>query len=205
MTLREESGKGSLPADGQTAASPADPGPVPEPAAAPGHHEPAVADPGRRPHSRARMLMIAGAVVLCLVALGGLTTVMLLRGGARAQGAPHLPPVFRLRPGECVNSALNAGSAARVVPCGQPHDAEIYAAFRLAGRNWPGSAAVGARARLGCVARLGSYLNPQLATAALAQFYIFPSSGAWAVGERTVICEVRSTQGKLTGSVHGLR
>jgi hypothetical protein len=54
------------------------------------------------------------------------------------------------------------------------------------------------------VARLGSYLNPQLATAALAQFYIFPSSGAWAVGERTVICEVRGTQGKLTGSVRRL-
>jgi putative regulator of septum formation len=205
MTLREESGKGPLPADGQTAASPADLGPVPEPAAAPGHREPAVADPGRRQHSRARTLVLAGSVVLCLAALGGLTTAMLLRGGARAHAAPRLPAVFRLRPGECVNSALNAGSAARVVPCGQPHDAEIYAAFRLAGRNWPGSAAVGARARLGCVARLGSYLNPQLATAALAQFYIFPSSGAWAVGERTVICEVRSTQGKLTGSVHGLR
>jgi hypothetical protein len=148
--------------------------------------------------------VLAGSVVLCLVALGGLTTAMLLHGGARAPAAPHLPSVFRLRPGECVNSALNAGSAASVVPCGQPHDAEIYAAFRLAGRNWPGSAAVGARARLGCVARLGSYLNPQLATAALAQFYIFPSSGAWAVGERTVICEVRGTQGKLTGSVRRL-
>jgi hypothetical protein len=149
--------------------------------------------------------VLAGSIVVCLVALGCLTTALLLRGGARAQATPpRLPSVFRLRPGECVNSALNAGSAARVVPCGQPHDAEIYAAFRLAGRNWPGSAAVGARARHGCVARLGSYLNPQLATAALAQFYIFPSSGAWAVGERSVICEVRSTQGKLTGSVRGL-
>jgi Septum formation len=204
MTLREESGKGPPPADGQTAASPADLAAVPEPTPAPDDREPAVTDPGRRPHSRVRTLILAGSVVLCLAALGGVITAVLLRGGARVQATPHLPAVFLLRPGECVNSALNASSAARVVPCGQPHDAEIYAAFRLAGRNWPGSAAVGARARLGCVARLGSYLNPQLATAALAQFYIFPSSGAWAAGERTVICEVRSTGGKLTGSVRRL-
>lgn len=203
MTLREEPGKGPLPADGQAAASRPDLSAVPEPAVAPGDLEPASADPGH-PRSSVRTLMLAGYIVLCLIALGGLTIIMLLRGGAKAQAAPHLPPVFRLRPGECVNSAPNASSTARVVPCGQPHDAEIFAAFRLAGRSWPGSAAVGARARLGCVARLGGYLNPQLATAALAQIFIFPSRGAWAVGERTVICEVRSAQGKLTGSVRGL-
>lgn len=203
MSLREESGKGPLPADGQTAASRPDLSAVPGPAAAPDPFEPAGAGPGR-PRSSIRTLMLAGSIVACLVALGGLAAVMFLRGGARAQAAPHLPSVFRLRPGECVNSALNASSAVRVVPCGQPHDAEIFAAFRLAGQSWPGSAAVGTRARLGCVARLGGYLNPQLATAALAQIYVFPSRGAWAVGERTVICEVRSAQGKLTGSVRGL-
>jgi hypothetical protein len=90
------------------------------------------------------------------------------------------------------------------VPCGQPHDAEVYARFALAGHNWPGGAAIGAQARRGCTARLGGYLNPQLATTVLAESYVFPDRGAWNAGERAVICEIRSTAGKLTGSVRGL-
>jgi hypothetical protein len=90
------------------------------------------------------------------------------------------------------------------VPCGQPHDAEIYARFGLAGQRWPGTTAVGTLARQGCTARLSGYLNPQLATSVLAESYVFPDQGAWNAGERTVICEIRGTAGKLTGSVRGL-
>jgi hypothetical protein len=89
------------------------------------------------------------------------------------------------------------------VPCAQPHDAEIYARFGLTGHRWPGPA-IGAQARRGCTARLGGYLNPQLATSVLAESYVFPDQGAWNAGERTVICEIRGTAGKLTGSVRGL-
>lgn len=195
MSLREESGNGTPPADGQTVAG--QPGPPATPA--PGE------DTSRKRRPGIRALIFGGTALICVIALGSLATAVLLHSRARAHvPPPHLPPVFRLRPGECINSAPNASSAVQAVPCTQPHDGEIFAAFRLAGRSWPGSAAVRARARSGCMSRLGSYLNPQLATATLAQFYIYPSPGAWAVGERTVICEVRSTQGELTGSVRGL-
>jgi hypothetical protein len=115
-----------------------------------------------------------------------------------------LPSVFRLHTGECVDSGRSGISSPTVVPCGQPHDAEIYARFALTEHNWPGGAAIGAQARRGCTARLGSYLNPQLATSVLAESYVFPDQGAWNAGERTVICEIRSTAGRLTGSVRGL-
>jgi hypothetical protein len=49
--------------------------------------------------------------------------------------------------------------------------------------------------------RFGSYLNPQLATADLSQEYVYPNQAAWQAGERTVICEVRSSSGQLSGSV----
>jgi hypothetical protein len=107
--------------------------------------------------------------------------------------------------GECVNARPGEVSSPTVVPCGQPHDAEIYARFGLAGPRWPGAAAIGTLARRGCTARLGGYLNPQLATTVLAESYVFPDQGAWSAGERTVICEIRGTAGKLTGSVRGLR
>ena len=33
---------------------------------------------------------------------------------------------------------------------------------------------------------------------------VFPNQSAWDAGVRTVICEIRGTAGKLTGSVRGL-
>ena len=164
------------------------------------------ASPGGSPPRRRRSLaaiLIVGFAVICLIGLGAFATVLLLHGRTHAR-PPALPSVFQLRVGDCVNSGQDGISSPTVVDCDQPHDAEIYARFALAGHGWPGSAAIGAQARRGCTARLGSYLNPQLATTVLAESYVFPDQGAWNAGERTVICEIRSTTGKLTGSVRGL-
>jgi hypothetical protein len=83
-----------------------------------------------------------------------------------------------------------------------PHDAEVFATFALPGSKWPGTAAVGTAASTGCSTRLNGYLNPQLAIS-LKSTYIYPDSVAWQAGTRTVICEVRATNGQLTGSVAG--
>ena len=164
------------------------------------------APPGGLPPRRRRSLaaiLIGGFTAVCLIGLGAFAAVLLLHGRAHAP-LPALPSVFRLRVGDCVNSGPGGISSPTVVPCGQPHDAEVYARFALAGHSWPGGAAIGARARQGCTARLGGYLNPQLATTVLAESYVFPDQGAWNAGERAIICEIRSTAGKLTGSVRGL-
>ena len=175
--------------------APAEPGPATGPAS-----------PGGRPPRRRRPLaaiLVGGFAAVCLIGLGAFATVLLLHGRHHAP-PPALPSVFRLQVGNCVNSGTDGISSPTVVPCGQPLDAEVYARFSLAGHNWPGSAAIGAQARQGCTARLGGYLNPQLAITVLAESYVFPDQGAWNAGERAVICEIRSTAGKLTGSVRGL-
>jgi hypothetical protein len=92
-------------------------------------------------------------------------------------------------------------AVAHAVRCRRPHDGEIYGNFRVAGRSWPGSAVLGAKARHGCQSRLAGYLNPQLNTTGLAEFYAYPNAGAWAAGVHSVVCEIRGTRGKLTGSV----
>jgi hypothetical protein len=164
------------------------------------------ASPGGSPPRRRRSLaaiLIVGFAVICLIGLGAFATVLLLHGRAHAR-PPALPSVFQLRVGDCLNSGQHGISSPTVVPCGQAHDAEVYARFALAGHRWPGGAAIGAQARQGCTARLGGYLNPQLATTVLAESYVFPDQGAWNAGVRTIICEIRSTTGKLTGSVRGL-
>ena len=206
-----------VPAPREAPASPTAVAPPLEPAAVPvapgGHAAPAgpaprtgPAPPGGAPPRRRRpvaAILVGGLAAVCLIGLGAFATVLLLHGRHHAPPLT-LPSVFRLRVGECVNYGAGGISSPTVMPCAQPHDAEVYARFALAGHSWPGSAAIGAQARQGCTARLGSYLNPQLATTVLAESYVFPDQGAWNAGERAVICEIRSTAGKLTGSVRGL-
>jgi hypothetical protein len=159
-----------------------------------------------RPRRRGRRLLVILFVVSLVVAAAAAAVT-----GALLLHRSHWPPpaaahplratVFGLQPGQCFNSLPNGIAGAHAVPCRQPHDGEIYGAFRVAGHDWPGSAALGSQARQGCQARLTGYLNPQLDTSGLAESYAYPNEGAWAAGEHSVICEIRGTQGKLTGSV----
>jgi hypothetical protein len=112
----------------------------------------------------------------------------------------HVAAVFSLRPGECINSSPN-GLSATLSSCAVPHDAEVFATFRLTGTSWPGSTAIQADASNGCMSRVASYVSPQLANAGLNQEYVFPDQQAWQAGVRTVICEVSAASGQLTGSV----
>ena len=108
--------------------------------------------------------------------------------------------VFGLRPGQCVNTGSDALKPT-VLSCARPHDAEVFAVFTLPAAPWPGASAVRADADNGCASRLGSYIDPQLATAGLAQEFAYPNRDAWQANQRTVVCEVSATEGRLTGSV----
>jgi hypothetical protein len=143
--------------------------------------------------------VIFGVIALVAVAVGVLAVVT--HGFHRKTVVTYRPAaVFALRPGECLDSGTS-GLSFTLLACSKPHDAEVFARFALTGSSWPGSAAVQQEAGNGCADRLGGYLNPQLASAGLAQEYIYPDQSAWQAGERTVVCEVRSPTGPLTGSV----
>jgi hypothetical protein len=191
----------SPPASSPAAAMPAAPA-----GQAPGSgHGPAEGHAPPGPGRRGQRLLVVLLVVACAVAVAAaaVIAVLLTQRPHQAHAAAHplRATVFRLRPGQCFVSLPNGIAGAHVVPCAQPHDAEIYGTFRVAGQRWPGIAALGTQARLGCQARLSSYLNPQLATSDLAETYAYPNQGAWAAGAHTVVCEIRGTQGRLTGSV----
>ena len=194
-----------MPETGPAATGLDDKAPRPAPASAPprpGGQAPAeLASPRRRGN---RLLIILFVVSLAVAVTAAAVT------GALLLHRSHWPPavahplratVFGLQPGQCFTSLPNGIAGAHAVPCRHPHDGEIYGAFRVAGRDWPGSAALASQARLGCQARLTGYLNPQLNTSDLADSYAYPNQGAWAAGEHMVICEIRGTQGRLTGSV----
>jgi hypothetical protein len=143
--------------------------------------------------------IVVGVIVLVGVAAGVLAVAT--HGFHKKTVITYRPAaVFKLHPGECINSGAS-GLAVTVLACGTPHDAEVFATFTLPASSWPGNAAVQQNAGNGCAARLGSYLKPALANAGLAQEYVYPNQAAWKAGERTVVCEVSSPSGQLTGSV----
>jgi Septum formation len=163
---------------------------------------PATAPP---PIQRGRTVVLAAITVaaLAVIAAGTILAMRAVTHHPRPVSASSAlrGTAFMLRPGQCFNSAPNGITAAHPLPCAQPHRGEIFAVFALAGARWPGAAAVASRARAGCQSKLSSYVNPQLAAEGLAEIYVYPDEGAWLAGEHRVVCEVRSTQGAITGSV----
>jgi hypothetical protein len=140
-------------------------------------------------------------IVIVLVGVAAGVLAVLTHGFHKKTLITYRPAaVFKLRPGDCINSAPD-GLAVTVLSCGTPHQAEVFATFTLPKSSWPGSAAAEQDAGDGCASRLGAYLNPDLANVGLAQEFVYPNQTAWQAGERTVVCEVSSSTGKLTGSV----
>jgi Septum formation len=154
-----------------------------------------------RSGARGRALAITGLVLAGLWIVAGAIVAAAIITRPPPPKPVALPPVFSLRAGQCIDSGASGISGVHVLSCGQAHDAEVFATFRVAGSRYPGAAALQQRAGQGCVTRLSGYLNPQLPADSLAQSYIYPGAGAWSAGERTVVCTVRSTSGPLVGSV----
>jgi hypothetical protein len=158
------------------------------------------AEQGRRDVSPLAVVgIIFGFIALVGVAVGVLAVAT--HGFRHKTVITYRPAaVFRLTPGQCVNSGSDALKFT-VLSCTRPHDAEVFAAFTLPAGPWPGASAVRADAGNACASRLNSYIDPQLATASLTQEYVYPNQAAWQAGERTVVCEVSAVNGRLTGSV----
>ncbi len=154
-------------------------------------------EPERRMHPVA--VIVASVVVLALaVGVFGYITHGFKK---KTKVAYQVPAVFNLRAGDCFNSSSHNGIGTSALLCSSPHEAEVFATFSATGSHWPGTAALRTQAQTGCQARLGSYMNPALAVNALDQEYFYPDKVAWAAGVRTVICDVTSLSGPITGSV----
>ena len=174
---------------------------VPEPSPpAPG--ESVAAEVGAGERRGVSGLVVAGVIlVLVAVATAAGVLVVATHGSRHKTVITYRPAaVFSLRAGECLNSSPN-GLSVTILSCVTPHEAEVFATFSLTGSSWPGEAAVQQQASSGCANRIAGYLNPQLLNAGLAQQYVYPDQEAWQAGVRTVVCEVSSASGPLSGSV----
>ena len=168
-----------------------------------GEYEPAE-DPQPQRERRARrwprMLLALGFVVLAAAIVGGAFAIVgsITHGFKKPVKITYKKSaLFSLKTGECFDPQ---GQSYSLVSCDSPHQAEVFATFTLSGTKYPGATAIATQASDGCTTRLTGYVNPQLALS-LTSTYVYPDSVAWQAGTRTVICEVRASNGTLTGSV----
>jgi hypothetical protein len=139
-------------------------------------------------------------IIIVLVAVGAGVAALLTHGfHSKTTVKYRQAAIFSVRTGNCIDLTAS-GTTVHVVSCTDPHDAEIFGTFQLSGA-WPGDSSARQQAASGCETRLSGYLNPQLATSNLTQSYVYPGQQAWTSGQRTVVCEVRSTTGQLNTSV----
>ncbi|MEG3616279.1 septum formation family protein [Isoptericola haloaureus] len=175
---------------------------------APGGPTPAERAAARRT-ARIWVLSVVGLIVLVVA---GATGISALTSSAREQAwepvaadvtAPTTVNAVQLVLGSCLSGASTEGGvgAVEVVPCADPHVAEVVGRTDAASDAiWPGEDVVAARTARGCTADL---LGPQArAEAAPSVAFVVwtPTEDSWAAGDRTGLC-VAVLDEERTGSL----
>jgi len=115
--------------------------------------------------------------------------------------------VFVLKVGDCFNQSTEADAISDVpgVPCDEPHDVQIYAAFDLADGDWPGLDSVEMDAALGCLERFEAAIGEPYETSPIDIFPMYPLEDGWnGLDDREVLCGGYNVDGsKLTADLLG--
>lgn len=134
-------------------------------------------------------------------------------GDARRDGSGAIETAgaldaFEMRPGDCFDdSFFDAGEVSDLpgVPCGQPHDNEVYATFDVVGDEYPGQDRIDELADQGCLDRFAAAIGAPYEESVLVFTTLTPSEGSWSErNDREVVCVAYHMElEKLTGSVLG--
>ena len=172
-----------------------------EPFYAPGWDSPAER-PGRRGPGRG--LLIALAVIGALVVAGivvGVGAAVRLRLETRILGTVDAPMTVssrRLDTGHCIGTLPSDGDVSRVgvVPCNQPHEAEVMGVLMLDG-EWPGLARIERKTADSCE------MDRNESAAGFRPVVWTPSRDGWGQGDRRSLCLAWRADGPVTGSFTG--
>lgn len=92
-----------------------------------------------------------------------------------------------------------------LLPCREPHHLEVVGKPKIRGEEYPGDAAMAAKAEEACDRALLSYVGPTEATVELQSFYLHPTEETWNAGLRRVVCSaVTPDYRPRTGSVQAV-
>ncbi len=140
------------------------------------------------------------AVALMLAACGGPE-----RDEAGEIVAESELSAFAIQLGDCiVMPEADEVSDVTGVPCDEPHDAQAYYLFDIAGDEYPGVNAVVAEADETCYDEYEGFVGVDYISSEYYSTSLYPSVESWAGGDREVIClVVTQTFEPFTGDLRG--
>ncbi|MDO8143481.1 septum formation family protein [Isoptericola sp. 178] len=169
--------------------------------------------PAERAAARRRArIWVLSVLALILLVVGGAVGASYLTTSTREEAwepvaadvtAPETVNAVQLVLGSCLAEAPTDGAVGRVevVPCGEPHAAEVVGRTDAsADAVWPGADEAAARTARGCTPDL---LGPQARAddSTRVELVVWaPSEESWAAGDRTGLC-VAVVDGTRTGSL----
>ncbi|MFD0994568.1 hypothetical protein HNR16_000163 [Pseudoclavibacter chungangensis] len=119
-----------------------------------------------------------------------------------AVAATEEADVFSLKVGDCLNEASGSMiSDVEFVPCGEPHDWEVYAETEVEGSELP--ADIDTQAENYCVPQFESFVGLDYNSSALEVTWFVPSEQSWSSGDKLITCIVLDPAGQTTGSLAG--
>ena len=150
------------------------------------------------------IIAIAGAAVAAVI---GISTAA-ERNSAGEITSAGVVDAFEVRVGDCFDDeAFETTEISEVpgVPCSEPHDNEVYAAFDLSGDEWPGDERIEELAYEGCLERFAGAIGKSYENSVIDYTTIYPSQGSWKQrDDREVICVAYHMEfEELTGSIIG--
>ncbi len=209
-------GTNTAPDQAAAATAPVQGAPVEEPAATtavptpglpvldPFAQSPVDPQPSFAARDRERRLLLPIAALLTLSLLGAALHLLLRDDdpSAREAGGTGEVTFEDVRLGDCTAEIPEGVTlTVRVLPCGEPHEGEVYATFELSGDDYPGSEEVERFSLGGCQREAVAALPPDDETL-YDLVYLAPSDQTWARGDRTVSCILSDPTGEpLVGSV----
>jgi hypothetical protein len=160
---------------------------------------------GERGRGLAVASLIVSALWVVIIGLGIAGAVLAAKPGLIGDIKKEEPVrVYALVKGDCFENPAAGQSLLNVtgVPCSKPHDAQVFALFKLTGASsaYPGGGQIAKLAQAGCKARDGN-LNSNDVTSSMKLGWLFPVKLAWQAGHRTVSCFILNPTKTLTSSV----
>ncbi len=112
--------------------------------------------------------------------------------------------VFSIQIGDCFDDVADGQiSDLPTVPCGEPHDNEVYAEYTFTEPTYPGDAVVETTASEECIAQWEAFVGMAYEESTLEVFPIYPTEQSWDGGDRLVTCAIWDPAGKITGTLAG--
>ncbi|MCP5025592.1 MAG: hypothetical protein GY929_04830 [Actinomycetia bacterium] len=176
------------------------------------------------PEERPLERRVVGSVVMAVwlaILIGAVVLIVQLRSGdsdtaASADSAPigddtvgAVRDVFDLSPGDCFTTpGIGSVQTAVVVPCAEPHTAEVYATVEYPTDNglFPGDETLQAFGDQACLEAFPGFIGIDYLVSGLDYYFVTPQKSAWNDGgQRTVSCSViepgfRPVTGTLEGA-----